>query len=90
MKTYKIIIGFSVLALILIIIQACSLEREAMVQNKQGVQLWGENCIRCHNIPAPTDFNDVDWSTLELHMKVRANLTEEESKKIFEFIKSVN
>ncbi|MBL4939712.1 MAG: cytochrome c [Lutibacter sp.] len=87
MKTFKIlaIIGFIATATI-----SCSPERAALVQNKPGVQLWGENCMRCHNTPSPAAFNDTDWSTIELHMSVRANLTKDESKKIFEFIKSAN
>ena len=87
MKTFKIlaIIGFIATATI-----SCSPERAALVENKPGVQLWGENCTRCHNTPSPAAFNDTDWTTIEMHMKVRANLTALESKKIFEFIKSAN
>jgi len=87
MKTFKIlvIIGFFATAAI-----SCSPERAAIVENKPGVQLWGENCMRCHNTPSPADFNDTDWTTIEMHMKIRANLTTYESKKIFEFIKSAN
>lgn len=87
MKTFKIlaIIGFIATAAI-----SCSPERAALVENKPGVQLWGENCMRCHNAPSPADFNDTDWSTIELHMTVRANLTKNESTKIFDFIRSAN
>lgn len=87
MKTFKIlaIIGFIAAATI-----SCSPERAAMVKSKPGVQLWGENCMRCHSAPSPADFNDTDWSTIEMHMRVRANLTPEESKKIFDFLRSAN
>ena len=46
--------------------------------------------MRCHSAPTPTDFNDTDWSTIEMHMKMRANLTKAESDKIFDFLKSAN
>lgn len=57
---------------------------------KSGAQLWGETCNRCHIAPSPADYNDTDWETISLHMRVRANLTEHDSKKIEEFLKSAN
>lgn len=87
MKTFKIL---AIVGLIATAAISCSPERAALVENKPGVQLWGENCMRCHNAPSPADFNDTDWSTIELHMTVRANLTKNESTKIFDFIRSAN
>ncbi len=87
MKTIKII---AIIGLIITGAISCSPERTALVQAKSGVQLWGENCMRCHNTPLPTVFNDMEWATIEMHMRVRANLTFDESKKIFDFIKSAN
>ena len=57
---------------------------------KSGAQMWGETCNRCHLAPSPADYNDTDWSTIALHMRVRANITEEQASKIFGFIKSAN
>lgn len=57
---------------------------------KSGAQLWGETCNRCHIAPSPADYNDTDWETISLHMRIRANLTEKDSKKIEEFLKSAN
>ena len=57
---------------------------------KSGAQLWGEVCNRCHLAPSPSDYNDTDWSTISLHMRVRANLTEKEITKIETFLKSAN
>lgn len=69
--------------------QSCSSSKQ-IIANKQGVQLWGENCIRCHNAPSPVDFSDAQWKTVLLHMQVRANLTKDEAEKIVEFMKSAN
>ena len=60
------------------------------VSMRTGAQLWGENCIRCHNTPSPAAYNNTDWETIGLHMRVRANLTSEEAKKIVEFLQSAN
>ncbi len=57
---------------------------------KSGAQMWGETCNRCHLAPSPADYNDTDWETISLHMRVRANLTENEITKIEEFLKSAN
>lgn len=57
---------------------------------KSGAQYWGETCNRCHLAPSPADYNDTDWETISLHMRVRANLTENEITKIEEFLKSAN
>jgi len=101
MKTiYKILISGSMLFVIGLIIMSCSstkgtyinvtdVEEEFKIE-KSGAQLWGETCNRCHLAPSPADYNDTDWETISLHMKVRANLTENSTKKIEEFLKSAN
>lgn len=55
---------------------------------KAGAQLWAENCIRCHNIRSPSNYSPAQWDAVMMHMRVRANLTPEEHKKILEFLKS--
>lgn len=57
---------------------------------KSGAQMWGEACNRCHLAPSPADYNDTDWETISLHMRVRANLTAKEITKIEGFLKSAN
>jgi len=92
MKTFKIFgVATAIMGiLVAITIQSCSAEQVAAYKNRSGAQLWGENCVRCHNAPSPTAYNDTDWSTIGLHMQIRANLTKEQAKKIFDFIKSAN
>ncbi len=72
-----------------LIISSCSTNKNLIAQ-KSGAQLWGEACIRCHNTPSPDTFSDVDWDVAVMHMRVRAQLTEEEALKIAEFLKSAN
>lgn len=66
------------------------LQDKGKITEKSGAQLWGETCNRCHLAPSPADYNDNDWTTISLHMKVRANLTENEMAKIEDFLKSAN
>ncbi len=72
-----------------VFIQSCAASKE-IIANKSGAQLWGENCIRCHNTPSPADFNDEQWKTVGLHMQDRANLTKDETGKIVAFLQSAN
>lgn len=87
MKAIKIL---GILVILLSTLESCSTKQVTASNERSGVQLWGENCIRCHNTPSPASYNDTDWSTIGLHMQVRANLTKEDSDKIFAFIKSAN
>jgi hypothetical protein len=57
-------------------------------REKSGAQLWAENCVRCHNIRSPSNYSPAQWEVVMMHMRVRANLTPEEHKKILEFLKA--
>jgi mono/diheme cytochrome c family protein len=94
MKAIKFIAVIAIVLLTSILINmsliSCSTEKITAYENVTGAQLWGQNCIRCHNTPSPASYNDTDWNTIGLHMRVRANLTEKQANKIFDFIKSAN
>lgn len=60
------------------------------ITNKSGAQLWGENCMRCHNIPPATIYGDDKWDVVGEHMRMKANLTDTEINKIVGFLKSAN
>ena len=55
---------------------------------KGGAELWAANCVRCHNIRSPSNYSPAQWEVVMMHMRVRANLTPEEHKKILEFLKA--
>ena len=55
---------------------------------KSGAELWAQNCVRCHNLRSPSSFSPAQWEVVMMHMRVRANLTPEEHKKILEFLKA--
>jgi hypothetical protein len=57
---------------------------------KSGVQLWSENCARCHNSRPPEEFSDAQWQTIVHHMRLRADLTGEEEREITKFLQSGN
>jgi len=88
MKKY-IVISSIVLAVSLssiILMSGCTVSQK--VQNKTGIQLWGENCGRCHNAPGPGEFSAANWEIIGRHMRIRTNITETEEKKIIDYLKS--
>ncbi len=66
---------------------ATGCKESAKVAAKSGVQLWAENCQRCHNTPSPGTFSPNQWETIGMHMQTRALLTENEKNKIVDFLK---
>jgi cytochrome c553 len=55
-----------------------------------GTQLWAQNCGHCHNLRSPSSYSDAQWDVVALHMRVRANLTADEHRKILAFLKSAH
>lgn len=88
MKKIFILFCFSVLLVPAILLNSCSTSEK--LSDRSGVQLWGENCSRCHSVPDPSAYSDYRWETVGTHMRIRANLTQYEETKIIEFIKTAN
>jgi|GEM_PF-460028 len=55
-----------------------------------GVELWADNCQRCHNLRDPSIYTDAEWDVAMFHMRTRANLTAVDYRKIRKFILSAN
>lgn len=86
-KTRIIALLFDTILLGAVLLSACI---SSEVVEKGGAELWGENCLRCHNSPSPSSFSDEQWEVVGMHMKMRANSTDEETRKIIEFLQSAN
>ena len=71
-----------------IVIDGCKVPESILA--KSGIQLWSENCNRCHNAPDPKTYSDDHWDVVAEHMRVKANLTDLEVTKIRAFLKSAN
>ena len=56
--------------------------------SESGAQLWAENCARCHNIRPPQSYSDAQWEAVVMHMRLRADLTGPEQRKITEFLQA--
>ena len=81
----KLIIILSITTMIIAtIITGCASTQA--IKDKSGAQLWGENCNRCHNSPSMDQYSKEQWEVIGTHMRVRANVTDEEASKIIAFL----
>ncbi len=55
-----------------------------------GAKLWTDHCGSCHNLRNPAGYSDAQWDVAVMHMRVRANLTAEETRAILDFLKAAN
>ncbi len=54
----------------------------------RGAKLWGAYCGLCHHARAGGEFNRLEWDTLLLHMRVRANLPAADAEALRVFLRS--
>jgi hypothetical protein len=85
MKRNTILILFMLITTAGLIIQSCV---STKVSDKSGSQLWSENCQRCHNSPPSSAFTNTQWELVMTHMKNRATLTDDQYKKILDFLQA--
>lgn len=57
------------------------------IKSKSGNELWSENCGRCHLAPGKSSYTSKEWDAIGLHMRMRAQLPEDEANKIISFLK---
>lgn len=88
MKNSKLIIVGGIF--LITALYATSCKTSQAIASKSGAQIWGENCLRCHNTASPETFSDTEWEVATMHMQVRANLTSEEAEKVVAFLQSAN
>lgn len=92
MKKHKIVNALALILIVVLVINSalsitgCTASKA--VAAKSGVQLWAENCQRCHNTPSPASFSSEQWETIGMHMQSRALITEDEREKIVAFLQS--
>jgi len=61
---------------------------QAAAPSRGGAELWADNCSRCHNLRPPQSYNDGQWQTVVMHMRMRANLEGGEARLIEQFLQA--
>ncbi len=51
-----------------------------------GSKVWADNCARCHNYRAPTEFSAKQSRVIMDHMRVQAGLTGQEARDAYAFL----
>jgi hypothetical protein len=51
-----------------------------------GAELYAINCNRCHPERSPVERNAIEWKTILLHMRVRANLPAAQANTILAYL----
>lgn len=64
--------------------------RNSENEELSGVELWSQNCMRCHNTRNVDEFNDAQWDIIMTHMRVVANLPGKQARKINEYLQKTN
>ncbi len=60
------------------------------MQFARGAKSWADNCGRCHNLRDPKELRDDQWRAATMHMRVRANLTGQDTLDILAFLQGSN
>ncbi len=55
-----------------------------------GGETWSDACGRCHNLRAPSEFSDAQWTVVLDHMRLIVPLTGQEQRDVLEFLKASN
>lgn len=84
MKKIIIITIITAALFFLTLLNSCTPSK--IISEKSGAQLWGENCNRCHNAPSMDQYSKEQWGIISAHMRIRANVTADEIKKITSFL----
>ena len=51
-----------------------------------GAKLWANTCARCHNMRSVDEFRPDQWRVIMAHMRIRAQLTGQETHEILMFL----
>lgn len=71
-----------------ILLTACATNKtDASAKKKlSGGDLYSIHCSRCHAERYATEYNAMQWKTLVMHMRVRANVPEAQAKEIVKYL----
>lgn len=58
--------------------------------SETGAQIWSENCMRCHQLRSPAQYNAAQWGVIVQYMRLKAGLTGEQAKKVLAFLQSAS
>ena len=87
-RIWRMVIPLAAAIFVMALAVACSKPASTPgPSQKGGSQLWAENCANCHNAHPSTYYSSSQWQAVSQHMRLIANLTGEDTRKIELFLK---
>lgn len=88
----RAIVGALALAAALVALPGSARAQSAadVAKMAEGAQIYGRQCVRCHNARSPMERTDREWLTIINHMRARANLTRAQAQALIFFMQSAN
>ena len=85
-----LVLSVPILALALLMGATTHLNSDNSKSSKEmsGVEIWANNCMRCHSLRDASTQTKAEWRVITQHMRLRGNLTGEESRKVLAFLES--
>jgi mono/diheme cytochrome c family protein len=59
-----------------------------LAAQRSGVEVWSQTCGNCHMNQPPDRYTADHWASIMTHMKIAANLTDDESEAALEFLQA--
>ncbi len=59
-------------------------------KKETGAEIWAQNCMRCHQLRSPAQYNAAEWSVIIQYMRLKAGLTGVQAKKVLAFLQSAS
>ena len=84
-KIIAAVLMIAVIATITFLISSCAATKDTQTS---GSDLWSNYCGRCHNAPPSSMYTSEQWTVLGTHMKMRAQIRDDEMQKIVAFLQS--
>lgn len=92
-NTIRLTLACTLISVLLVGTQARAEEGEGgndTMRVARGAKSWSNNCGQCHNARDPAEMSDDQWGVVVTHMRIRANLTGEETRDILAFLQASN
>ena len=100
-KCFVGLLSFGLAAMAIVLIAGCNTAQPSKTSvaaatvteppaGRGGPKLWTENCASCHNLRSASTYSNAEWDVAMHHMRLRANLTAEETRAIRQFLKAAN
>lgn len=62
----------------------------AIARERDGAQLYQQNCSRCHSERFATEKTDAQWQTVMLHMRIRGQIPSKDADAILDYLQQSN